>query len=62
MPEQRKKMKCSECGVEMNYHADKLDFTAGLEDPNAIDPDFGGIMEECHACPECGKTVTCRVT
>ena len=62
MSERREKMKCLECEAEMNYHADKLDFTAGLEDPNAIDPDFGGIMEECHTCPECGKTVARRVT
>jgi predicted RNA-binding Zn-ribbon protein involved in translation (DUF1610 family) len=56
MPKQRPKMKCPECGVEMNPHAEKVDYSAGLKDPKKIDPDFGGEIEEFHTCPACGKT------
>jgi predicted RNA-binding Zn-ribbon protein involved in translation (DUF1610 family) len=48
------KMICPDCGVEMNYHAEKIDYSA--QDPKKIDPDFGGIVEEAHTCPVCGKT------
>jgi predicted RNA-binding Zn-ribbon protein involved in translation (DUF1610 family) len=59
MPETNK-MICPECGVEMNYHAEKIDYTAALTDPDAVDPDLGGILEEVHACPGCGKMGTRR--
>jgi ribosomal protein S27AE len=52
----RDKMICPDCGVEMNHHADKIDYTAALEDPKAADPDFGGVIEEAHTCPNCGRT------
>jgi ribosomal protein S27AE len=50
----KKKMICPDCAVEMNFHAEKIDYT--IRDPKAIDPDFGGILQEAHTCPECGKT------
>jgi predicted RNA-binding Zn-ribbon protein involved in translation (DUF1610 family) len=50
-----KKMMCPDCEIEMNYHAEKLDYSAALADPQAIDPDFGGVLEEVHTCPSCGK-------
>ena len=50
------KLRCSECGVEMNHHADKVDYTAALDDPGAADPALGGILEEVHTCPGCGQT------
>jgi predicted RNA-binding Zn-ribbon protein involved in translation (DUF1610 family) len=53
---QGNKMICPECGVEMNYHAEKIDYTAGLEDTGGIDPLFGGVIEEAHSCPLCGQT------
>jgi hypothetical protein len=34
MPE-TKKMVCPDCGIEMNYHAEKLDYTAALNEPDA---------------------------
>jgi len=57
MPETNK-MICPDCGSEMNYHAEKIDYTAALTDPDAIDLDLGGVLEEVHTCPECGKTGT----
>jgi predicted RNA-binding Zn-ribbon protein involved in translation (DUF1610 family) len=59
MPE---KMICPDCGVEMNHHAEKIDYAAALDEPSAIDPDFGGVLEEIHTCPVCGKTETRRAS
>jgi hypothetical protein len=55
-----KKMICPTCGIEMNYHAEKIDYTAALADPDAVDPDLGGVLEEVYTCPGCGKTDTRR--
>jgi hypothetical protein len=55
-----KRMICPDCGIAMNYHAEKIDYTAALTDPDAIDPDLGGVLEEVHTCPGCGKTGTRR--
>jgi predicted RNA-binding Zn-ribbon protein involved in translation (DUF1610 family) len=54
------KMICPDCGVEMNQHAEKIDYTAALDDPEAVDADLGGILEEVHGCPACGKTLVRR--
>ncbi|HEX3560566.1 MAG TPA: hypothetical protein VHU19_15280 [Pyrinomonadaceae bacterium] len=54
------KMICPRCGVEMNRHAEKIDYAAALADPEAFDPDFGGAVEEFHTCPECGQTLSRR--
>jgi len=47
-------MKCPECGVEMNYHAEKLIDPRSPEEAAKVDPALGGILEEMHTCPECG--------
>lgn len=52
----KKKMICPDCGVEMNHHADKIDYSITTLDQ--MDPEFGGTVEEAHACPKCGKTRT----
>lgn len=52
------KMKCPECGVDMNHHADKLVHPTNAKDAARVDPALGGIVEEHHACPECGKGAT----
>ncbi|MBD0369998.1 MAG: hypothetical protein ICV60_04135 [Pyrinomonadaceae bacterium] len=56
----REKMICPDCGVEMNHHADKVDYSAEPEDGAPVDPAFGGIVEEAHTCPSCGRTHTRR--
>ena len=56
----KKKMICSECGSEMNHHAEKIDYAAAFADPRAMDPHFGGVVEEVHTCPGCGNTATRR--
>jgi ribosomal protein S27AE len=54
------KMICPECGVEMNKHAEKVDYAAALEGAPETDADLGGVVEEAHACPACGKTLLRR--
>lgn len=51
------KMICTECGVEMNRHAEKIDYTETPDDSLAVDPQSGGTLEEAYTCPHCGKTV-----
>ena len=57
-----KKMLCQKCVAEMNHHADKLDFTTALTAPEAVDPEFGGILEEVHTCPHCKNIEVRRVS
>lgn len=57
---QNERMICPDCGVEMNQHAEKIDYTAALDDPEAVDTDLGGVLEEVHGCPVCGKTLMRR--
>ena len=47
------KMKCPVCKVDMNHHADKVDYSV---EPAPADRDFGGALQEVHSCPSCGKT------
>jgi ribosomal protein S27AE len=49
------KMKCPECGAEMNHHADKLDYGAG---PDGETEAEGGVVVEAHTCPDCGCSAT----
>lgn len=56
MPKQ--KMKCPACGAEMNHHAEKIDYTAGLADADILDPELGGVLEEVHTCLKCGGVET----
>ena len=55
-------MTCPQCGIEMNYHAEKIDYMAVLSDSDAIDPDLGGVVEEVHTCPGCGTVGTRRAS
>jgi len=50
------KMICPECQVEMNFHAVKIDYTPAMNKAESVDRMFGGILQEFHSCPECGKT------
>ena len=51
MSEERKLI-CPMCGAEMNHHAMKIDY--GFDDPEIIDPVFGGVLKSAHCCPHCG--------
>jgi predicted RNA-binding Zn-ribbon protein involved in translation (DUF1610 family) len=49
------KMKCLDCGLDMNHHAEKIDYAAFAE-PEGNDDELGGVVKEVHSCPGCGKT------
>ena len=53
-------MMCPQCGIAMNCHAEKIDYMAALSDPEAVDPDLDGVVEEVHTCPGCGDIETRR--
>lgn len=53
----RSRVSCPKCGDEMNHHADKVDFSAGPENAEAMDPDFGGVLAEFHTCTGCNLAV-----
>ncbi|HEX8187292.1 MAG TPA: hypothetical protein VF586_03005 [Pyrinomonadaceae bacterium] len=55
MPE-NDRMKCPDCGAEMNHHADKLDYGAAADETS--DAAEGGVVIEAHACPDCGRAAT----
>ena len=48
------KMICTQCGAEMNHHATKIEY--GMDDDADMDPVFGGVLQEAHMCPSCGRT------
>ena len=54
------KMVCAACGAEMNHHAEKLDYSIALNEPEAVDADLGAVLEEVHTCPSCASTGTRR--
>ena len=45
-------MICPKCGVEMNHHADKIDYASEEESADTV---FGGVLKEIHNCPKCGR-------
>jgi len=53
----RVRVPCPHCGGEMNFHAEKIDYNAAMEHPDAADPVLGGVVEEFHTCPSCHLTV-----
>ena len=55
---EREKPVCPDCGVEMNLHAEKIDYTRTPDDGEAFDEGLGGLVEEFHTCPACGRTHT----
>ncbi len=52
MTAERDKMKCPDCGAEMNHHADKLVYGAGP------DAEAEAVVVEAHTCPACGRSAT----
>lgn len=54
MAKQKSVMICSNCGSEMNHHADKLIDPVKPEDLLQISSPLGGVIEEIHGCPGCG--------
>src|SRR5215471_8844696 len=55
-------MICPDCGVPMNHHADKIRKETHPDDVSAFDSGLGGVIEEFHTCPQCGKTQSRHAT
>jgi len=51
----RDKLLCPECDMELNHHADKLVDPVNAQEVAQLDPELGGLLEEIHCCPGCGK-------
>ena len=51
------KIICPDCGVEMNRHAEKINYATVLAGRNDMGSDLGGVIEEAHTCPRCGQTL-----
>ncbi len=49
------RMKCPGCGDEMNPHAEKLVAPCTPSEAAAVDWALGGLVEEIHQCPSCGR-------
>jgi predicted RNA-binding Zn-ribbon protein involved in translation (DUF1610 family) len=49
------RLRCPKCGAQMNRHAEKLVYSDNPEDTRRVDPLLGGLLEETHACPNCGN-------
>ena len=50
------KMKCPDCGIDMNHHADKIDYSVPIAAAQELEAEMGGLIQEVHTCPECGRT------
>lgn len=48
---------CPKCGVEMNYHADKMNQLILIQTKEALGTEFNGVIEAVYACPICGDTI-----
>lgn len=55
MATEKPKLKCPDCGVELNHHASKLAYPTCSEDAAKVDPVLGGLLENAHCCPDCGR-------
>lgn len=51
---ERDRMKCPDCGAEMNHHADKLVYGAD----SGEETEAAEFVVEAHACPGCGRSAT----
>jgi predicted RNA-binding Zn-ribbon protein involved in translation (DUF1610 family) len=55
------RMRCPKCGAEMNRHAEKVVHAESAADLGLVDAALGGLLEETHACPNCGNVDSRRV-
>jgi predicted RNA-binding Zn-ribbon protein involved in translation (DUF1610 family) len=55
------KIKCPECGAEMNHHADKLVEPTSAAEAVNMSASLGGVVAEYYTCPSCGWSEERRV-
>lgn len=51
----KKKMKCKDCGIDMNFHAEKINYSEMYEHARPVSSE-DELIDEIHTCPECGKS------
>lgn len=49
---------CPVCGVPMNHHAEKAVPPTTIAEAARVDPALGGLVQEMHTCPKCGRGAT----
>jgi hypothetical protein len=52
------KMICADCGGEMNFHAEKINWSARADAELDLGAEFGEVVEEIHTCPGCAAIAT----
>jgi len=59
--EKKEKIICKECGIDMNFHAEKINYSKmyGYDHPVLSEDE---LIDEIHTCPECGKSESCSST
>ena len=60
MSNEKEKLSCPDCRVEMNLHAEKIEYARTPDEEGASGEWLGGALEEFHTCPACGGTSTRR--
>ncbi|HEX9655591.1 MAG TPA: hypothetical protein VGB89_01600 [Bacteroidota bacterium] len=53
MKQERMPMHCNKCDMDMNFHAEKIDYATMERKKKAEEP-----VIEIHTCPGCGDTAT----
>ena len=56
----KEKMKCPNCGAEMNQHAAKLVDPRNAREAADMDPTLGALIQEGHTCRKCGTGASRR--
>jgi predicted RNA-binding Zn-ribbon protein involved in translation (DUF1610 family) len=54
------RMRCDGCGVQMNPHAEKPAAPVTAAEAARADWALGGLVEEIHHCPACGRVQSRR--
>lgn len=54
------RMKCPACGAQMNPHAEKPTLPVDASEAARVDWGVGGVVEEIHQCPACGRVESRR--
>lgn len=50
----RSKLRCPDCNLDRNFHAEKVRDPHTAAEARLVDPDLGGVVVEYHTCPGCG--------
>jgi ribosomal protein S27AE len=54
----REPMSCPRCGTKMNHHAEKIVYVREAGDFRQADLMTGSLLDQIHACPNCGASAS----